>query len=100
MLYRCALRVVVVEKYAGNCVGVHILCCDNSCVGFMRSFLKFLFQKISRSRLLREGRKRMNNVFYWFQFEDGYQVCIRGFSRREIEREESKHGKLIRMVLA
>lgn len=42
----------------------------------------------------------MNNVFYWFHFADGYRVCIRGFCRMVIEREESKHGKLIRMVLA
>lgn len=41
----------------------------------------------------------MNNTFFWFHFMDGY-MCIRGFSRIELEHEEARHGKLIRMVEA
>ena len=41
-----------------------------------------------------------NNDFHWFYFADGYRVCVRGFSRNELEREEAKHGKLVRMVVA
>jgi hypothetical protein len=33
--------------------------------------------------------------YYWFIFEDGYRVCVRGFSNRELAFEESKHGKLV-----
>ena len=32
-------------------------------------------------------------MFYWFTFEDGYEVCCKGFSKQEIE--VRKHGKLI-----
>jgi hypothetical protein len=42
----------------------------------------------------------MNNTFFWFHFMDGYKVCVRGFSRIELEHEEARHGKLIRMVAA
>ena len=34
--------------------------------------------------------------FYWFLFEDGYQVCVRGFSCLEFKNEEKRHGKLIK----
>ena len=40
----------------------------------------------------------MNNTFFWFHFMDGYRACVRGFSRTELEHEEARHGKLIRMV--
>lgn len=40
----------------------------------------------------------MNNIFFWFYFLDGYRVCTRGFSRRELEVEEATHGKLVRIV--
>jgi hypothetical protein len=43
---------------------------------------------------------KMNNTFFWFHFMDGYKVCVRGFSRIELEHEELRHGKLIRMVAA
>lgn len=33
--------------------------------------------------------------YYWFIFEDGYKCCVRGFSKRELAVEESKHGKLV-----
>lgn len=39
----------------------------------------------------------MASKFYWFTFADGYRVCTRGFSRLELQREESKHGKLLQM---
>jgi hypothetical protein len=35
-------------------------------------------------------------MFYWFIFSDGYKCCCRGFSKRELKVEESKHGKLLR----
>lgn len=34
-------------------------------------------------------------MFYWFTFEDGYEVCTMGFSKQELKIEVSKHGKLI-----
>ena len=39
-------------------------------------------------------------MFYWFIFEDGYEVCVRGFDRIELQHEEQRHGKLIRKVAA
>lgn len=33
--------------------------------------------------------------FYWYTFEDGYSVCVKGFSKQELLIEESKHGKLV-----
>ena len=36
----------------------------------------------------------------WFEFADGYSVCVRGFSKQELKVEESKHGKLLRTVEA
>lgn len=33
--------------------------------------------------------------YYWFTFEDGYRVCVRGFSNQELKIEEMKHGKLV-----
>ena len=38
--------------------------------------------------------------YYWFTFADGYSVCVRGFSKRELAVEESKHGKLVRKECA
>lgn len=47
------------------------------------------------------GNKKMANAkFYWFTFEDGYRVAVRGFSKQELRVEEYKHGKLISKVLA
>jgi hypothetical protein len=40
------------------------------------------------------------SAFYWFTFEDGYTVCVRGFSRNELRIEELKHGKLVRKECA
>ena len=37
-------------------------------------------------------------AYYWFTFEDGYRVCVRGFSKQELAVEESKHGKLVSKV--
>lgn len=34
-------------------------------------------------------------MFYWFEFEDGYRTCTRGFDRVEMKREVMKHGRLI-----
>ena len=34
-------------------------------------------------------------MFYWYTFEDGYSICVRGFSKRELAWEVRKHGKLI-----
>lgn len=40
--------------------------------------------------------------WYWYTFEDGYQVCVRGMSKNELAWEEKRHGALInrRMVIA
>lgn len=35
-------------------------------------------------------------MFYWFEFEDGYRCCVRGFSKQELKIEEQKHGKMIK----
>lgn len=34
-------------------------------------------------------------MFYWFTFEDGYSVAVKGFSKHELKVEEAKHGKLV-----
>jgi hypothetical protein len=39
-------------------------------------------------------------MFYWFLFEDGYQVCAKGFSKQELRIEERKHGKLVGKMCA
>lgn len=39
-------------------------------------------------------------MFYWFTFEDGYSVCVKGFSKQEMKVENRKHGKLISKVMA
>ncbi len=39
------------------------------------------------------------SVFYWFYFEDGYAVCVKGFSKQELKVEERKHGKLVKKVV-
>lgn len=39
-------------------------------------------------------------MFYWFTFEDGYSVCVKGFSKRELVWETLKHGKIVSKVLA
>ena len=33
--------------------------------------------------------------FSWYTFEDGYRVCVRGFSAQEMRVEVRKHGKLV-----
>ena len=37
---------------------------------------------------------------YWYEFEDGYMVCVKGFSRSELRYEIQKHGKLISQTKA
>ena len=39
-------------------------------------------------------------MWYWYYFEDGYKVCVRGFSRQELKVEVRKHGKLIKKYIA
>lgn len=39
-------------------------------------------------------------MFYWFTFEDGYEVCCKGFSKQEMRVEVRKHGKVISKILA
>ena len=39
-------------------------------------------------------------MFYWFTFEDGYSVCVKGFSKRELAWEIRKHGKVVFKILA
>lgn len=34
-------------------------------------------------------------MYYWYTFEDGYRVCVKGFSKNELAWEVKKHGKLI-----
>ena len=38
--------------------------------------------------------------FYWFYFEDGFSVCVRGFSKQEMSVMVAKHGRLIGKKLA
>lgn len=38
--------------------------------------------------------------FYWFTFEDGYTVGVRGLSKNELAHLEKVHGKLIDKSLA
>ena len=33
--------------------------------------------------------------YYWFEFEDGYKCCCRGFDKQELKVEIRAHGKLI-----
>ena len=35
-------------------------------------------------------------MFYWFEFEDGYKCCVKGFSKQELKIEEQKHGKVVK----
>lgn len=35
-------------------------------------------------------------MFYWFEFEDGYRLCVKGLSKQELRIEENKHGKVIK----
>ena len=39
-------------------------------------------------------------MFYWFTFEDGYAVCVKGFSKNELIHETRKHGCLVSKVPA
>lgn len=39
-------------------------------------------------------------MFYWFTFEDGYAVCVKGFSKQEMKVEIRKHGRLLSKVRA
>ena len=50
--------------------------------------------------LLSEREREVNKMFYWFTFEDGYSVCVKGFSKQEMKVENRKHGKLISKVMA
>lgn len=34
--------------------------------------------------------------YYWYEFTDGYSLCVRGLSKQELRVEENKHGKLVR----
>jgi hypothetical protein len=45
-------------------------------------------------------KRREVNMFYWFTFADGYQVCTRGFDRIEKMHAEMAHGKIISKVKA
>lgn len=36
--------------------------------------------------------------WYWYTFADGYRVCVRGMSAREIKVEEREHGRLVSKV--
>ena len=45
--------------------------------------------------LYTEIRKGVLIMYYWFTFEDGYSVCVRGFSKQEMRVEIRKHGKLV-----
>lgn len=38
--------------------------------------------------------------FYWFEFEDGYRECTRGYDRIEMQHMQAKHGKLVRKTVA
>ena len=40
----------------------------------------------------------MEITYYWYTFEDGYKVCVRGFSENELKIEIAKHGKVVRIV--
>lgn len=35
-------------------------------------------------------------MFYWFEFEDGYRLCVKGLSKQELRIEEQKHGKVVK----
>ena len=39
-------------------------------------------------------------MFLWYYFEDGYKVCVQGFSRQELAVEIRKHGKVVRIEKA
>lgn len=34
-------------------------------------------------------------MFFWYIFEDGYRVAVRGMSKNELAWEIIKHGKLV-----
>lgn len=34
-------------------------------------------------------------MFYWFEFEDGYRVCVMGFDPTEMQHEVMRHGRLV-----
>ena len=50
------------------------------------------------SLALKHTKRGVNRMadFYWFTFEDGYRVCVRGFSKQELAVEEKKHGRVVR----
>lgn len=39
-------------------------------------------------------------IFCWYKFEDGYRVCVAGFSRNELAWEKLRHGKLVSVTPA
>ena len=47
-----------------------------------------------------ERGKEITKMFYWYTFEDGYAVCVKGFSKNELIRETRKHGCLVSKVPA
>ena len=44
--------------------------------------------------------KGVDNMFYWYVFEDGYRACVKGYSKTELKHETRKHGKLINKFMA
>jgi hypothetical protein len=40
-------------------------------------------------------KERDNSMYYWYVFEDGYAMCVKGCSRLELKHEIKKHGKLL-----
>jgi hypothetical protein len=42
----------------------------------------------------RTGEATMS--YFWFTFEDGYRVCVLGFSDRELAFEVIKHGRVVK----
>ena len=63
---------------------------------FLKFLKKFLTNIKKYDNIIPERKKKGNKkMFYWFTFEDGYSICVRGFSKRELAWEVRKHGKLI-----
>ena len=40
------------------------------------------------------------NTYYWYTFQDGYRVCVRGFSPQEFQAEIDKHGMMVKKEMA
>lgn len=39
-------------------------------------------------------------MFYWYNFADGYSVCVRKLNAHEKKVEVAKHGKLLSIIPA